>query len=293
MILEFAFLVILLTIMIYSGVRLIGVFANGGQTDTSDWLDSLDRVEQGSTLHRRMQTLQLNMEPWLFIAGLVTLAIMVFFLFLELFPGRWEMAGLAGAAMLVFALFLVRDLARRRSDVFETRLTHAIDLMLTAQRGGHVPLAALSAAATASKAPVKPELDYLVRQLQLGSPVEEATRRMLRLYPCEGVRLFVQVLRISWESGTDFGELLRSVNRIIRDRIKFRLKISGQLAGVRYSTVFVALLPYLVIPFFLWKYPEWVRLLTGHENGPTFLLAAMLAQVAGFFWVRHILRVGR
>ncbi len=240
----------------------------------------------------QLRTLRLGIEPLFFGAGAVLFGAMVFLLFLELFPDSFLLASLAGCAVVALAFALLRELTAWRARRFEAQLVDAIALMHAALQGGENPLRALTEAAKASRGAVQTELNEIVKRLEIGLTIEKATAQMSALYDSEGVRLFTRMLVAKWYAGGDLGELLRSVGRIIRERIKVRMRISGQLAGARYASVVVALLPYLVIPVFMWKQPQWLDTLVAHPLGPTYLFAAVMLQIIGLFWLLRILRTG-
>ena len=58
-----------------------------------------------------------------------------------------------------------------------------------------------------------------------------------------------------WNAGGDFPSLMRSVSRIIRERVKLRMFIRGQLSGARAAAVFVAFMPYLILPALMMVIP--------------------------------------
>lgn len=281
---------LLLVIMLYAGHQLW----LGKDTETppaaEDVFKQNGAADKKKGLSAHLRTLKLGIEPLVFILAISMMALVVFLLFLELFPGSTVMALVASIALVLFAISLVGDLARWRARKFETGLVDSIDLLQAALQSGATPMESIRTAAEASKGNLKTEFEELYKRLELGMPIEKATARMVEMYNSEGVRLFTQVLIAKWNAGGDLLLLLRSVNRIIRDRLKLRLRISGQLAGARHALIFVAIIPYLVIPAFLWKEPAWLDTLTGHHLGPTFLLVAVLLQVVGLFWMRRILR---
>lgn len=167
----------------------------------------------------------------------------------------------------------------------------AIDIVQAGLRGGLNPTQALAETAAATDGPVSTEFVEIGRRLDLGFAIEDATSRMVELYDSEGVRLFTQALIASWTAGGDLATMLRSVNRVIRERVKLRLHMSGQLSGMRYSAILLAVLPYTVIPFVMWKQPVWLETLLYHPLGPKLLLSAILLQVFALFWLRRILRI--
>lgn len=287
---ELLLLLIFLVILVYAGVNVL-IARRENADEPSDWSFEDDSEQKPSAVRTQLTTLKLDVEPKAFIVATVVFAVLVTLLFLEVFPDKYGLALMSGTGILIFSFFLLRDLALRRTRLFEQELTHAIDLIHAGLQGGENPIGALSIAGQASNKMVNTELLEVVRRLELGMPITQATERMSSLYASEGVRLFTHVLQVKWLAGGDLGELLFSVNRIIRARIKFRLRVSAQLSGLKYSSVFAALVPYLVIPFFLWKNPSWLESLTQHSLGPQLLFGAILLQLLGFFWLRNILRV--
>ncbi len=238
----------------------------------------------------QLRIVRLNIEPLVFVAGIGMLSVLVFLAFLEIFPASVAFAAMAGLSVMPLAFYILTDLVAWRARAFEASLTDALDLIQAALLGGEPPRRALLVAAEASRGAVHEELQELVRRLDCGLPINNACSRMVTLYDTEGVRLFTQVLIAKWQSEASFGGLVGAVSGILRDRIKRRLLISGQLSGTRFAALFAAALPYLLIPVFLWKEPGWLARLTEHALGPQLLFAAVLCQVVGFFWLRRLLR---
>lgn len=281
---ELALFLAFLFITLYAGGK---VFLGPRNSE----LTNAEEERQQPRLKRYLRVIKLEIEPLMFVVVIGMIALVVFLVFLELFPNGYLPALLAAMALIIFSFSLLKDISLWRARRFETHLVDAIDLVQAALHSGENPRDAIKTTADASKGQVKTEFDELLKRLDLGLPIEQATSRMVSLYDTEGVRLFTQILVAKWNMGGDLLLMLGSINRVIRDRLKLRLKIMSQLSGARYSLLFVALIPYLLIPVFLWKEPNWINTLTSHRLGPTFLLTAVLLQIAGFFWMRRILRI--
>ena len=281
-----------LVLFLYLGTNLLLGIARR-DTLSDEWREESEAAAGKSRLGRQLQTLRIDIGPVVFLLLVLLVSALIALLFLELFPDRFLLAGLAGMAVGVFGFALVRDLAAWRARRFEERLVDAIDIMQAALRGGLNPTQALAETAKALEAPVGSEFAEIGKRLRLGFPIQDATTRMVELYDSEGVRLFTQSLIATWSAGGDLASMLRSVNRIIRERVKLRLHMTGQLSGMRYSAILLAVLPYTVIPFVMWKQPVWIDTLLYHPLGPRLLLAAVLLQVLGLFWMRRILRIDR
>lgn len=162
--------------------------------------------------------------------------------------------------------------------------------MTALSASGASPLHALDAASKGSPQFVSKPLLEIVSRLRLGDTIENATRPVLQAYRSEGVRLFIMALRSRWHDGPHFESLLRALSSTLRQRRQFMVQMRGQLSGARYALLFAAGFPYLLIPFFMWKEPDWLLPLTEASTGPTVLYTAILCQIGGLLWMRTIMR---
>lgn len=244
-----------------------------------------------SSLRQSLQTLNWRVEPLLLLGILIGSSLCVVLVFLEFFPESFHLAAAAGLAALVMTYFLINDASRIIRYKFEEKLVDALDLIQAAVAGGVSPQRALLVAANASKGAVARELREVASRLDYGLPIDRAVERMQYRYNSDGVRLFKQALLAKWQSGTGFAPLLQSLSTLLRERTKLRIQIAAQLSGSRYAAIFTGALPYLLVPLFLWKQPEWFEPLKTSENGPMYLFTAVVCQVLGYLWLRRLLRV--
>lgn len=210
---------------------------------------------------------------------------------LTLSTRAWLAAVMVGILAAWIPLVILREWARWRSWRFEERLVEAVEFMASALAAGENPAQALGSAAVAARQPVRGELEAVGRRLDAGDRPDNALAPLVRRYDSEGTRLFVQTLAVKWRAGGDLAALLRSVAEVMRERVRISLRLRSELAGVQISAVIIAILPYLLIPFFLAMRPTWAPSLLGHPLGPTLLGFAVALQLFGFLWLRRILRV--
>ncbi|MDC0662280.1 type II secretion system F family protein [Marinobacter sp. SS21] len=241
-------------------------------------------------LGRWLRVLGLDLEPLLFVAGLVLCCTAVGLIVLTLYPDRAGFALLAGATFLPAALILMRDLVQRRAEAFDHNLVDVLDLLGVLTASGVPLLKALEASAKGGASATGKPLGELVARLRYGETIEAATDGMLQLFRTDGCRLFVMTLRLYWHEGGQLDALIRALVTVLRQRRSDQMALRGQLAGAKYALVMAAGLPYLLIPFLNWKEPDWLLPLTSHPAGPGLLYAAIVCQVIGFLWMRVILR---
>lgn len=287
---ELLALVFSIACFLFAGIRVFSNVRRFDQADESIEIEFSENQDVGF-LESQLALLNLGFKPWVFLIAGVTGALLIMLGFLEVFPNSFSMAVLSAVGGLLIYALILKDLATRAVKRFEVELSHSIDLMQASLRAGENPLGALTIAGEASKGAIQTEIKALVTRLELGMTIEHATARLETYYRTPSVKLFVKVLRVKWHQGGDLSELLATVSKINRERNRLQSKVLAQLAGARYASIFVAVLPYMVIPFFLWKNPVWLQTLTSHPLGPQLLTGAIMLQFIGLFWLRNILQV--
>ncbi len=226
-----------------------------------------------------------------FVVLAAVVALVVYLVVVAINPLAWWI-GLLLSLLAVYLLWTaIRGWGRRRAQRFEVRLVDAIDTMIGGLLAGENTTQAMATAAEAAQEPVRTELEEAVNRLSVGMSMREALSRMVDRYDSEGVRIFAQTLIARSQTGGDLAPVLRSVNRLIRERIRMRQRLHSYLIGARASAIAMALLPYLVIAFIYWQRPGWFDSLMNDAVGFRLLLFAVILQVLGFLWLRRIMRV--
>lgn len=243
------------------------------------------------TVERRLAAAGLEIRPALWIGIVLLVGLLSMLSLLEIVPtARWAALGL-GVFIAWLPWALLTQAGLRRAWKFENRLVDAVDLLVGALEAGQNPTQALASAASGAREPVKEEFREIVARLHTSMPVEQALARMVLRFDSEGVRVLTQTLRAKWGLGGDLAPVLRAVNKTLRQRLALRRELNSHLAGAQTSAMLVALLPYAIVPVFLWKHPHTIRALWFHPWGPQLVLFAVLLQAVGFVWLRRILRM--
>lgn len=244
-----------------------------------------------SGVERRLRAAGLRLGAATWIAALVLVGGVVLLVALQLFPGARLVAVAAAGLAVYIPDAVVRAWGSHRARRFEARLVDAVDFMVSALQGGENATQAMASAAAAAEEPVKRELREVVHRLGLGMPLNRALGRIVEGYDSEGTRIFTQTLVAKLEAGGNLASVLKSVNQILRERLKMRMKLKSQLSGAQFSAIVIALLPYTLIPIYLWRKPDWIERLWHHPLGPQLLFFAFLLQIIGFLWLRRILKM--
>jgi len=242
-------------------------------------------------LARKLRGAGLQMPAWTFVAAVLLVAGALGLSVLAVLP-QVPLAALLAAILAAFVPFSIVDAAAHsRARRFLEKFVDAIDVMCAALDGGEPPSNALASAGSSAEEPARTEIREAHQRLQLGFSVRRSFARMVERYDSEGVRLLTQTMIVKWQAGGDLAPVLRSVNQIARERLRHERELRTQLAGAQASAVATAILPYFLLPFFLWKRPQWFHELIGTPLGLRLLTVAILLQFVGLLWLRRLMRV--
>jgi len=244
-----------------------------------------------SSTDRKIRAAGIHVPGAFFHAFAVLLAALLALLVTELFEGLIIATAMAFFVALYIIYAIVFEIGRMRSFRFEEKLVDAIDIMSSTLRGTENPRQALATAGQVVPAPVGIELQEIVRRLEAGMDIRRALFRMQANFDSEGVRMFCSTLSAKWATGGDLAPTLASLNRLIRERLRHRMRVRSRLVGAQVSAWMVAISPYFILIALLVFSPEWIERLMRHAMGPTLLFFAICCQIIGFLWLRRMMRV--
>ncbi|MBV9071860.1 MAG: type II secretion system F family protein [Acidobacteria bacterium] len=250
-----------------------------------------DDAPQPGAIRRRLIAAGWNTTPAIAISSLVLIGFLVALLVASVSPGLFWAGPVAGIAVAWLISSTSSEIARQRAWKFENRLVDAIDLTVGALAAGQTPADAIASGAGGALEPVRSELRHLADQLNASVPVDRAVRRMVLRYDSEGVRIFTQLLIAKWEIGGPLGPALQAATRTMRHGLRLRGQLHTHISGAQTAAIVVAILPYLLVAVFLWKRPEALALVWRLRWGPQMFASAIFLQLAGFVWLRRILRI--
>lgn len=235
--------------------------------------DTLKQVEQ------RGKTKKLSMDAKLAQAGLdwskrSYLAVCGAFgallgLVLYYFEGSLLIS--AGAAMIgAFGIpsWILRFLARRRTNKFVNEFPNAVDIIIRGVKAG-LPLGdCLRVIATESPEPLRTEFRRIVEAQAMGLTVAEAVERLTERVPVTEAYFFSIVIGIQQKAGGNLTEALSNLSRVIRERKKMKAKVKAVSSEAKSSAAIIGALPFVVGTFVYITTPSYMAILftssTGH-----------------------------
>ncbi|MBV9442219.1 MAG: type II secretion system F family protein, partial [Acidobacteriaceae bacterium] len=146
-------------------------------------------------------------------------------------------------------LLYVKRKRAKNIAAFEEQFPEALDFLARSMRAGHGFSIALEMLSTDSPEPLASAFRRVSNEIQLGSPLEQAFKKLLVLIPLVDVRFFVSSVLLQQETGGNLGEILTKLASIIRERFRLKGQVKAASAHGRITGLVLVFMPIAVVGF--------------------------------------------
>jgi len=158
---------------------------------------------------------------------------------------------LAAAVAMWFVPKAVTDaMFNARVEKFNVQMVDGLGLMANGMKSGLSIIQAIGMVKNEMPNPFSQELDYVLKQQQLGVSVEDAFQNLATRIGSEDVNMFVTAVVILKETGGNLAETFETIVGVIRERIKVEKKISAMMRQNLAQGAIVAMMPFALMAMF-------------------------------------------
>ena len=207
----------------------------------------------------------------------------------------WSMP-LPGALLLLSCaasapcLCVLRARAARLKKI-EAQLPEAADFLARALRAGHSFSNVLQMVGDELNEPISGEFKVAHEEINYGVPMNEALQNLAARIPLTDLRYLVIAVLVQRESGGNLAEVLVSIARIIRARLKLLGQVRVLSAEGRMSAWVLGLMPVVMIGVMALVNPQYISLLWTDPSGIKLLWYAAGMVALGVAWMRNVIRI--
>jgi len=194
-----------------------------------------------------------------------------------------------GGLLLPFAFLKYR--AAKRMKRFEEQFPEALDLLARAIRAGHAFQTAMGMVADEMPDPVGPEFKKAFDQQNFGLPIKEALNQFAERVALLDVRFFVTAVTIQRETGGNLAEILDGLAHVVRERFKILRQVRVHTAHGRFTGYVLLALPAALAIALTYINPEFMGPLFRERIGQMMIVAGLVLQTIGFFWIRQVIKI--
>ena len=190
--------------------------------------------------------------------------VFVGFAFCQYFTGNYGYSLIAAAVMFVVHIPVIKIKKIMRINKFVEQLAEFLVLITNSLRAGQTFLQGVDIASKESPNPIAEEFRLLLKETNLGMPVEESFNNMLVRIPSEDLKIVMSAFTIQRNVGGNLADIMDQVAAMIRQRIQIQGQIRVLTTQGKLSGAIVGLLPFgllIVFSFIDFRYTSllWTR----------------------------------
>jgi len=193
------------------------------------------------------------------------------------------------AAMLPFGYLLWRRSSRLAR--FAKQLPDALELVARALRSGHSLSSGLHVVVEEMPAPISTEFGMAYEEQNLGVPLDQALKGMLKRVPNLDLKFFVTAVAIQRQAGGDLAEILDKIGHIVRERFKILGQVQALTGEGRISGIVLMALPIALFFAVYYLNPSYVMLLFEDPMGRKMIAVAVVMQILGAIAINKIIAI--
>ncbi|MHB9155423.1 MAG: type II secretion system F family protein [Endomicrobiales bacterium] len=188
----------------------------------------------------------------------------------------------AGLAYYFIGWYFNRKI-RKKTALFNDQLIEALGMLTNSVRAGQSLQQAMENMTRDSRPPLSPEFEEVLRQVQLGTSLNEALSAMANRVNSRDLKMAVTSINLSKETGGSLGEILAKLSSTMRERKKIQGKIRALTAQGRGSGMVLAVVPFLLLAILYFMQPDVMGLMFSTTPGNIMLaVVAVMISTAVF-----------
>ncbi len=234
---------------------------------------------RAGSAHTPAQVMATSSVLWLLLALALGLAL------------PWAGAALAALPAAALPLLRLLQLEQRRCRRFEDQLPDALDLMTRALRAGYGLSMSLGMVGKDMQEPLAGEFRQAFDQLNAGQGFGEALVAMTQRIRSRDLNFLVIALHIQRKTGGNLTELLVSLAKTMRERVKLRGRVRVLSSEGRLSGLLIGALPFVLACLLTLLNPGYMAGLWTTEAGRTVVLVGLGLLALGGLWMWKIVQI--
>ena len=218
-------------------------------------------------------------------------AAIIAFVFAGLLTMQLPVAILAFLFMPLVGWMLIQMKIRKRRKDFVNQLGDMLSMVASALRAGFSFVQAVEIVSKEMAAPMSVEISKLIREINVGVPMETALEDINRRVECPEFELITTAVLIQRQVGGNLAQILDNVSDTINERIRMKREVLALTAQGRMSAVVLALLPMALAAFLFSVHHDYFDPLLESSMGKVAIGIALLMELLGYLVIKRIVDI--
>lgn len=191
----------------------------------------------------------------------------------------------------IVSKYIVTFKKNKRIKKFNDQLGDTIVLLSNSLKVGHSFVQSVATASQEMPEPISKEFGKFLHEIRLGVTTEDAFKNFLDRVESDDLELLITAVNIQRQTGGNLADILDTISKTIRERIKIKGEIKTLTAQGRLSGIIVALLPFALAGVISIIDPEYVRPLYTSKIGILLLSIAIVNETIGYLIIKKIVKI--
>ena len=218
-------------------------------------------------------------------------AAIIAFVFAGLLTMQLPVAILAFLFMPLVGWMLIQMKIRKRRKDFVNQLGDMLSMVASALRAGFSFVQAVEIVSKEMAAPMSVEISKLIREINVGVPMETALEDINRRVECPEFELITTAVLIQRQVGGNLAQILDNISDTINERIRMKREVLALTAQGRMSAVVLALLPIALAAFLFSVHNDYFDPLLESPMGKVAIGIALLMELLGYLVIKKIVDI--
>lgn len=194
-------------------------------------------------------------------------------------------------AGLLIPVYCLRLIGMQRAKQLNKQLPQALSILSNGLRAGFSFPQALGIVGKEMEAPISDEFHRILRETQLGKPMDEALSNFEERANDEDASFLVATLQIQMQVGGDLSEILDIIAKTIRERAQLKGQIKTLISQSKFSALIIGVLPIAIAVILFMMNPEYMMVLFTDPLGLIMVFAAIGMMLFGVFALYKIVNI--
>jgi tight adherence protein B len=281
--------------VLYLWLSLVAVFVTGILIvlGGGEWTASRISQERGvyeRVVGKELYRLFLNISPQEFV--LIHLFVILVGIGLGSFFLGGIIGGIGGAvAGFMAPRFWLKRKWKERITKLNEQVEEAMIYMSNAFKSNPSLPDAIADVTNSMPAPISQELQVLLREYKLGTPLDQCLIRMQRRLPSRNLELAISALLVGRTVGGNIPKILEDIGSTIRESYRLERVIDTQTAQGKMQAWVMGAMPAVVVTVFYLMDPELISPLFNSVPGYGIIAVAVILNIIGVVMILKIINI--
>ena len=224
------------------------------------------------------------------------LVIIFMAMFVAGFAGYVIFEGIGPALVLLFltaglAFFFINARKQKRFLKLNNQIGESLTVMTNALRAGYSFQQSMDLASKEMNGPLAVEYRRTVREINLGTTIEEALLNLNNRVNSDDLELVITAVLIQRQIGGNLAEIFDNISFTIRERIRIKGEIKTLTAQGRISGLIIGFLPVALFSILMLINPDYMSVLITTPMGRLIIGGGLFSEFIGLMFIKKIISI--